>query len=443
MSKNKKLNFMSLAVPIFIEMLLWTTFNNVDTIMLSRYSDVAVAAVGSTGQLVFFIMLFLQIIATGTGILISQNLGKRDYEKAENSAKIALYFNFLVGILLSILVFKYHFQMVKFLGLEDKALLMGSRFYKIIGTFTFIQAIGLINTTILRSYRFPKYSMYINIFSNILNIIGNAIFIFGLFGMPVLGEVGVAISTVFSQFIGIIISFIIIKKKLNIHLLSNIKIKENLYLLKEIGKIGIPSVAENLLYNTSQIMIIKMVATYGTDALTARAYIFTLLRFVFIISISSGSAAQIITGFLAGANRHRVAKKAVIKIYLQTVLLIIIVATTLIIFRENLIRIFTTNEAVILLAKDAFLTILFLETGRTLNIIFISSMKGAGDVIFPVIMGVIFMWIVGVGGGYLLVIKFGFGLFGAFIATGLDEWSRGIIMFIRWIRGDWIKIIKK
>ncbi|MDN5304014.1 MAG: hypothetical protein PWP46_893 [Fusobacteriaceae bacterium] len=297
MSKNKKLNFMSLAIPIFIEMLLWTTFNNVDTIMLSRYSDVAVAAVGSTGQLVFFIMLFLQIIATGTGILISQNLGKRDYEKAENSAKIALYFNFLVGILLSIIVYKYHFQMVKFLGLEDKALLMGSRFYKIIGTFTFIQAIGLINTTILRSYRFPKYSMYINIFSNMLNIIGNAIFIFGLFGMPVLGEVGVAISTVFSQFIGVIISFIVIKKKLNIHLLSNIKIKENLYLLKEIGKIGIPSVAENLLYNTSQIMIIKMVATYGTEALTARAYIFTLLRFVFIISISSGSAAQIITGF--------------------------------------------------------------------------------------------------------------------------------------------------
>ncbi|MDN5304013.1 MAG: hypothetical protein PWP46_892 [Fusobacteriaceae bacterium] len=70
-------------------------------------------------------------------------------------------------------------------------------------------------------------------------------------------------------------------------------------------------------------------------------------------------------------------------------------------------------------------------------------MKGAGDVIFPVIMGVIFMWVVGVGGGYLLVIKFGFGLVGAFIATGLDEWSRGIVMFIRWVHGDWVRVTKK
>lgn len=87
----------------------------------------------------------------------------------------------------------------------------------------------------------------------------------------------------------------------------------------------------------------------------------------------------------------------------------------------------------IILALDAFL-----ELGRIFNIVFISGLRGAGDVIFSVAIGLVFMWGIAAAGAYVFVVVFGWGLPGVWLALLLDEWVRGILNFLRWHNKKWV-----
>ena len=80
---------------------------------------------------------------------------------------------------------------------------------------------------------------------------------------------------------------------------------------------------------------------------------------------------------------------------------------------------------------------IFLEFGRTTNIIVINSMKAAGDVKFPTILAIFSMWGFSVLIGYIFGIVLGWGLAGVFIGMAADEIFRGIVVIIRWIKGTW------
>ena len=80
---------------------------------------------------------------------------------------------------------------------------------------------------------------------------------------------------------------------------------------------------------------------------------------------------------------------------------------------------------------------IFLEIGRTVNLVIINSMRAAGDVKFPTLLGMASMWGVSVLFGYIFGIAMGYGLTGIWIAMAMDEILRGIVVYIRWIRGGW------
>jgi Na+-driven multidrug efflux pump len=81
----------------------------------------------------------------------------------------------------------------------------------------------------------------------------------------------------------------------------------------------------------------------------------------------------------------------------------------------------------------------FLEPGRNFNLVLINGLRGAGDVIFPVVMAVISMWGLGVLGGYIFGVVLGYGLPGIWLGLLLDEWIRGICMLWIWNSKKWVK----
>ena len=100
-------------------------------------------------------------------------------------------------------------------------------------------------------------------------------------------------------------------------------------------------------------------------------------------------------------------------------------------------RAFTEDMAVVELASNMMFIAIFLEIGRTTNIVIINSMKAAGDVKFPTILAIFSMWGISVLLAYVLGIVMGMGLAGVWIGMACDEIFRGIIVFIRWQRGTW------
>lgn len=99
---------------------------------------------------------------------------------------------------------------------------------------------------------------------------------------------------------------------------------------------------------------------------------------------------------------------------------------------------FTTDVAILEISLKVFPIMVILEVGRVFNIVIINSLHAAGDIQFPMFMGIIFIFIVAVPFSYILGIKLGWGLVGIWIANAADEWCRGIAMYFRWKSKKWV-----
>ncbi|MBN1412596.1 MAG: MATE family efflux transporter [Spirochaetales bacterium] len=433
------MNIVRLVWPIFIESFLRILFMNVDIWMLSAYSEKAVAAAGLIMQINFFIIILFTLTTSGMAILISQYLGAKKEKEAGETATIAIFMIFLFGLFLSTFFYLFSEFIVGIFGLEPAVAGYANEYLRISGTFCFVEGLSVTMVYILRSHGHPKVSMFTSLGANLLNIFGNACFIFGLFGLPVLGVTGVALSTVVSKFCGFIIMALILKFKTNIHFpitkIRHIPIKRAV----EILKIGIPSAGEVLSYNIAQMVTYYIIARLGTHSLEAYALLNTLMRFIFITALSMGQGTQVLVSYLVGAGEKKQAFKKTLKYLKFAIFISFTIAAILSLFRVPLLGIFNPSDEVLNLAGTLILLTMVLEPGRAFNLIIINALKGSGDVRFPVMMGIIFMWGVSVLFSYLLGLHFGLGIMGVWIAFSMDEWTRGLIMLWRWISRRWEK----
>jgi len=447
---NKRISFFALIWPILIETFLRMFFGTIDTFMLSGYSDFAVAGVGAANQYVYILILLFQIVFGGAGIVISQYLGAKNVKKASYAALSAIMFNFLLGILISGAMFAFSAKILKLMNFEAEVYQYSKQYLVLIGSFSFIQALSMTVSAILRSHGLVKYPMFVNMGSNILNIIGNAVFIYGLFGMPVLGVRGVAISTILSQVTGLLVMFIVLKRNVGLDFsvgeLIKMPKKELIDIFKNIFKIGGPSAGETLSYNISQIVVTSIISTMGAYVLTTRFYVYNLMSYIMLFGLAAAQATQIIIGHLIGAGKKDEAYKACIRSLKLSAMVSFCVAIVFALFGKNILGIFTDDLNIINLGGVLLLITIVLEPGRTFNLVIGHALKGSGDAKYTMFMGLMSMWLVMVLMSYVLGIKLGLGLVGVWIAYAADEWLRGIIMLRRWNSRAWEKkaiIMKK
>jgi putative MATE family efflux protein len=437
-ANTKKLTLFALTWPIFIEVLLHMLMGNADILMLSQYSDDSVAAVGVANQILFMLIVMFGFIATGTSILVAQYLGAKNRNMAAEVTVISLGANLLFSIGISIAVFLFSSRLLLMMNLPPELLSEADSYLKIVGVFSFVQALVITVGATIRSYGFTRDAMYVTIGMNIINVIGNYLFIFGPFGVPVLGVDGVAISTVASRALGLIVITLLLFKRIDEKLPFRHMFSLPIQHLKNLLKIGIPSAGEHLSYNTSQIVITYFIVIMGTEALTTKVYTQSLMMFIFLFSVAIGQGTQIMIGHQIGAGQVEDAYKRCIKSLRLAILISVLTAIPIAVFSDTLLGFFTSNPDIIALGGTLILLTVILEPGRSFNLVVISALRAAGDVKFPVYIGILSMWGVSVTVSYILGIHFGLGLVGVWIALILDEWLRGVIMLWRWRSRVWV-----
>jgi Na+-driven multidrug efflux pump len=162
-----------------------------------------------------------------------------------------------------------------------------------------------------------------------------------------------------------------------------------------------------------------------------------VLRYVFMGGVSIGSAAQLKVGYLVGSGRHAEAKQRVYRYFALASACTVFSMLLLELFHRSILGMFSVDPGILALASTVLLIALVHEPGRNFNTVFIPALKGAGDVRFPVTMGILSMWGIGVTGAWLLGIRLHWGLIGVWIAMATDEWLRGLVMLRRWRSGAW------
>ena len=427
----------SLAWPIFFTTLLGITLGYVDTIMLSNYSDTAVGAVGNANSVLGFLTLAFTIISSATGIMVSQYLGAGKKDEMNRIYTVAMGFNLVLSVVISAIVFLFSKPLLVAMHVPAEMINDADMYMKIVGGTIFTQALINAFSQIFSSNGKTVFGMLLAFGMNIVNIIGNWLFLYGPLNDLGLGVSGTAVSTSISRIFAVIAAtiyfYVVIKGKLSLSYLRPFPFA----ILKNMLSLGIPSAGENISYNFSQLVITAFVNTMGIVAINTKIYANMLATFSYMIAYSAAVATQIIVGHSVGAGNYDFAYKKVLKTLRFGLLVSISVAIVNWLLSPYTFGFFTKDVNVAELGSAIMFVCIFLEIGRTTNLVVIMSMKASGDVKFPTFLAIISMWGLSVLIAYICGVVLGWGLVGIYIGMAADEIFRAVVVLIRWIKGTW------
>ena len=430
---------LKLTGPIFLETFLILLLGVVDTLMLSHYSDNAVAAVGVVNQLLNMVFLLFNVTAVGTSVMCALYFGARDSKSFTQVVGVSLLFNAIIGLLISLILTFGGRQMLVWMDIRPDLMPMAVSYMKIVGGFGFLQAIIFTISAVLRAANKPNYSMQVAVLINLFNIIGNYSLIYGHFGFPEMGVEGAAISTTLSRVLGMTLLFIVLFKRVVRRFPLAYFRPFPFDKLKSVLKVGMPSAAEQISYDASQVCVVYFINMLGNEVLAARVYIMNIVIIGYIFSLSMASATSICTGNLVGSGKKQAAYVLSWYAWKRSLMITFIASVGVYLCGRFLLGCFTENESIIQIAMTALLIDIFLEHGRATVLMFLFCLRSVGDVIVPVLIEIVCMWVFAVTCGYLFGIAMGLGLAGIWIGLALDESSRGVVLALRWRTQKWKK----
>lgn len=428
--------------PLFIELALHMGMGIVATFILSHYSDEAAAGVGVGNQLLNIFILVFNVTAVGATILIGQKLGAGQINKAKGLALSAIGLNFWFGVLVALIVLIFGESLLGLFNIEGKIFDYGLIFLRICGFSLLFESLSLALSSILRSHGYTKDSMIVTVIMDIISVAGNIIAIFGLFGLPVTGVTGVSWAMVVARVFATIALFYLVYRRLSIKIrvvdLITIKRED----IRGLLSIGIPSAGENLSYQFSQLVITGFVVTLGASSLAARVYIQNISMVCYLFSLAIAMGTQLLVARYIGGRQYERALRRGLKTLKIAIIASFVTSLVIALIGKPVLGFFTDDINIITIGLPVLWAIVFIEPGRAMNLVLMSSLKSAGDVRFPVIIGVISMWGICVLLSYVFGIQLGLGLLGIWLAQGFDEWLRGLFALKRWLKKPWERKIR-
>lgn len=432
-------NLFKLTWPIFLEVFLFMLMGIVDTFMLSEISDNAVSGVGAANSFLHIAILIMEVIGNGASIVVAQYLGSRKLLEASRISALAVTLNLLVGLIISVVFITTGKQLLTLMNLQGEVFDHAYRYLSIVGGAIFLQAIINSLAAIIRVHGYTKQAMLVSLGMNIIHIVLNYGLILGHFGLPQLGTQGAAISSVISRLVAIIVFFWVLYRIMEVRIEWKHYFSLSKTYIMKILKIGIPSALEQVMYHSCQMVFLFYVTYLGEASLAARTYANNISMFIYMFAMAVGIGTSIIVGRLVGASKPDQAYRRVWRSVRSASIISIIMIGVVTLLRVPLMSIFTDDPDVISIGASVLLLSIVLESGRTINIIIVNSLRASGDATFPLIIGIFTMIGMSLPLGYYLVFHLDMGLAGIWLAIAADEWARAVIMSIRWKNRGWEK----
>ena len=431
--KGERKSLGQLFVPICLETLCYMLAGMVDTLMLSSVNDQAVGAVGTANTYIGIFIIMFSVVSSGMIAVMTQYIGAGRNGVAYQAKQLGLVFSAILGVILSVFLYYFAAPILEIVGVADLLLDYATTYLKIVGGSCILNALIPIYSSYLRAFGHTKQPLHATLVGNVINFILNAVFLF-IFDM---GVMGVAIATVISRIINLLIVMVAARKL--IHAAKDPERLPNRTVLGQIIRIGLPSAMETALYNLAMTIVIRFLNQMDAEGLnvTARSYAVQITNFSYCVGAALAQANAILTGWRIGAGEYDECDKGTKKAALLGIVVAAAVETLFAVFSGGIMRLFTEDPAMITLVGKLLAVDIVLEIGRVSNLVFGNALKTAGDAIFPTVIAAVFMFVCAVGGTYVFGIQLELLVVGAYIGMAMDECIRAVGMFLRWQSGKW------
>ncbi len=427
----------TLIIPLVIEQFLAVTIGIADTVMVSSVGEAAVSGISLVDSITVLIVQLFAAFATGGAVVASQYLGRKDYASANSAAKQLLVLSVMVSTLLLIACMPFRRLIIRFIfgAIEETVLVNGSTyFFYILASLPFLAAYNAC-AALYRSMGNSKISLYVSVVMNLVNIIGNAYFIYALN----LGVAGAGLSTLLSRILGSVIILVLIANPTNhISIRNYHKFTWRWEMIKRILHIGIPNGIEGSVFQIGKLLVQSFIAIFGTASIAANAISSSVTTFVNIPGGAISLASITVIGQAIGAKKPEQAvhysKMLLIIAYSSMTSLAIIVY----IFASPIVGIFHLSAEASMLSVNVIKSaMIFSALVWPTSFSLPNFLRAAGDAKYTMLVSMFSMWAFRVGMSYFLAIQMNLGVYGVWFGMYIDWICRSIFFVYRFARGTW------
>ena len=428
-----------LIIPLIFEQLLNVTIGMVDTIMVASCGEAAVSGISLVDSINILLINIFSALASGGAVVTAQYIGKGDVREGCESANQLVISVVAVSGILSIIALVFRpFILHLIFGTIDPDVMDNALVYFLLSAFSYpFLALYNAGAALFRSMGNSKLSLYTSLVMNLINICGNALFIYGC-GM---GVFGAALATLISRVCASLFMFVMIVNPHNIvHVESLFPLRINWGMIKNILRIGVPNGLENSMFQVGKILVSSLVASFGTVSIAANAVANNIASMQVIPGSAIGLALITVVGQCVGAKEYKQAKDYTIKLMLLDVAA---VGAASLIVCLNVNRIAgwynLTSDTAALAVKLMLIHGVFAPCIWTPSFSLPNALRAANDVKFTMIVSIVSMWFCRIMLSYFFGRYMELGMIGIYIAMICDWVVRGALFIWRFWSGKWMQ----
>lgn len=427
-----------LLIPLVIEQILNALMGTVDTMMVSNVSSSAISAVSLVDSINVLVIQVFSALAAGGTIICSQYMGQKDIKNATKTAQQLVMIVTVISVIITAICVVGQVPILRLVfGQVEASVMRDSEIYFLYTALSF-PFIGIFNagSSVFRAQENTRLPMVVSVISNVMNVMGNAILIFGFH----MGVAGAAISTLVSRvFCAVVIMWYLRMPRQEIVVRDYLKIRPHGKRIKMLLTVGIPTGIENGMFQFGKLAIQSTVSTLGTAAIAAQAMTNILENMNGIAAMGIGIGLMTIVGECIGAGRRDEAIYYTKKLSWIAEVVVVVSCILVYLLAEGITKVggMEPESAKLCLFMMGWITVVK-PLVWVLAFIPAYGMRAAGDVKFSMILSCISMWICRVSLCIFLCRVMGFGPIAVWIGMFTDWTVRGIVYMIRFHNRKWM-----
>lgn len=432
---NKQL--VQLIIPLVIEQILAVLVGMADSVMVASVGEAAVSGVSLVDNVMLLLINVFAAVATGGAVVVGHYIGQNRRERANKATDQVVLVNLVMALVITAGVYLCHDWILHTVfGKIDEDVMANAKNYLLIVSAS-IPFLALYNggAAVFRAVGNSKISMETSLLMNIVNVIGNAILIYGM----KLGVVGAAIPTLISRILAAVIMLVLLRRQDQIvHMSKKFEWRFDRHLVKKILHIGIPNGLENSMFQLGKILVLSLVSTFGTASIAANAVSGTIATFQILPGAAIGFAVLTVVSQCVGAGEYDQVKYYTKKLH-KIVYAAMVVSNLSVIFMLPLImRIYNLSDITAqmttnILTYHGICAMFIWPLAFTLP----NMLRAANDVKYTMYVSIFSMWVFRIAFSYVLGQYLEMGVFGIWVAMTIDWLFRAICFTVRYLRGKW------
>lgn len=435
---------MRLVIPIIIQNLLSASVNSADVVMLNYVGQSSISAVSLAANYAGVLFMVYYGLGTGASMLSAQYWGKKDLQAIRVVEGIALRFSIVISLCFSAFALFAPELMMKLFTTDAELITIGAGYLRVMSLTYFCWGIIEIYLAVLRSIGRVTVSMVLNVLAFSLNILLNAVFIFGLFGAPKLGATGVAIATATSRVVELIGCILVSLFSKDLKLKLSYMFIRNKTLFKDFLKLSLPALGNDVSWSVAFSMYSVILGHLGTDAVAANSLVTVVRNFGTVLCFGTASAGGILLGNVMGENDMERAKVYASKILRLTIItgaiggVLILAATPFVLHFADL-----SDTAMHYLKYMLYINSYYVM-GAAVNTTLIAGVfRAGGDSRFGLICDTVDMWCYAVPLGFIAAFVLKLPVLVVYFLLCTDEFVKWPWVIKHYLSKKWLKNITR